>query len=143
MVALLNNMTSTLEVRYAKPNTLSHRMQTCYGTHNRAWGGPWNIGINAKRGAGTRLMIETHWTLFRQLWESLGDVANHAIDKGTAVCIDWVWRCAYWRDPKVNNYSKKKGFEFSDFDGCMYQTSYFGHQTSDIRHQTSDIIREL
>ena len=47
-------------------------------------------------------------------------MAEHALNVGARVFVEWPRRCAYWRDDRVVKFLARHGFVFSDFDGCMY-----------------------
>ena len=34
--------------------------------------------------------------------------------------VEWLRRCAYWKNDRVVKFLSKHGFVFTDFDGCMY-----------------------
>ena len=58
--------------------------------------------------------------MFHKIWKSFVIVAEHALNVGARVFVEWPRGCSYWREPCVAEFLIKHGFKFADFDGCMY-----------------------
>ena len=76
--------------------------------------------MNMHSGSSTVAKIKGHWVEFRKLWKRLEEIACFAIPHGVALFIEWPRGCRYWRNSNVARFLAKYGFEFVDFDGCMY-----------------------
>ena len=82
------------------PDDVVWHSQPCVG------GCPWQR-INAKKSPETRDKIKGHWKLFEKLWKSFMIIASHAKKVGAQVYQEWPRGCAYWKDPKVENFLQK------------------------------------
>ena len=67
-----------------------------------------------------RKKIESHWKLLVKLWKSFESVSTHATSVGAQVFHEWPRSCAYWSNSKVETFLRRKGFQFVEVDGCMY-----------------------
>ena len=83
-------------------------------------GGPAWQRYNATRSPKTAELIDGHWKKFRKLWKAFVSVASIAIRRGARVFVEWPRSCAYWKDSRVSRFLVKHGFQYADFDGCMY-----------------------
>ena len=64
--------------------------------------------------------IKGHYKLFRKLWTSFEEVAEHAIALGAAVFLEWPRYNRYWKEKRVQRFLSKHGFQDCMFDGCVY-----------------------
>ena len=78
------------------------------------------VHLNWAVGESTRRKIRMHWALFHKIWRSFVIVAEHALEVGARVFVEWPRGCSYWREPCVAEFLIKPGFKFADFDECMY-----------------------
>ena len=76
--------------------------------------------INRLKGPETVALIEGHWRKFRKLWAAFERIAVHAIAHRCGVFIEWPRQCEYWRHGRVQDFLRKFGFAFTEFDGCMF-----------------------
>ncbi len=75
---------------------------------------------NAKRGGKTLAKIERRREVFWTLWDYFHIVAKHAVRVGARILIELPRGCSYWHDPRMIEFLVKHGFNYADFDGCMY-----------------------
>jgi hypothetical protein len=54
------------------------------------------------------------------LWSSFVILAKHAFKVGARIIIELPRGCSYWDGPRMSNFLQQNGFEFADFNGCMY-----------------------
>ena len=61
-----------------------------------------------------------HWDLHWRLWDHFELAARHCASVGAAALLEWPRFCEYWKEERVMNLLTELGFQFADFDGCMY-----------------------
>eukprot|EP00969_Alexandrium_andersonii_P167144 7387494-Alexandrium_andersonii.AAC.1 len=45
---------------------------------------------------------------------------SHCHAVGVAVFVEWPRHCACWHEPRIRGFLEEWGFEYADFDGCVY-----------------------
>ena len=76
--------------------------------------------LNLLKGPATVRKIHKHWKQMRRLWRAFEQVAEHALNVGARVFVEWPRQCRYWGTPTVRKFLAKHNFVNADFDGCMY-----------------------
>ena len=120
-----------------RPLTQSFQRLIPFGTHHHARAVPPWQNINLKKYPGMANKLKKHWKLFRELWASFEIVAEHAINVGAAVCLEWPKSNAYWKVDVVKKFLTKHGFKSLFFDGCMY-----GLKATSKKHRGLPIRKE-
>ena len=82
-------------------------------------GSMWAV-LNLLKGPATVKKIQKDWKQMRRLWRAFEQVAEHALDVGARVFVEWPRQCRYWGTPTVRKFLAKHNFVNADFDGCMY-----------------------
>ena len=95
------------------PGDILWHSQPCTG------GCPWQK-INAKKFKSAKAKLETHYRLFRELWNAFEVVAETAIARGASVWIEWPKKCFYWNTYRVRRFLQKHDFDDAYIDGCMH-----------------------
>ena len=77
-----------------------------------------------------------HWDLHWRVWVGFMTFAEHCKKVKAAAILEWPRNCEYWDEPVVAKCLNRLGFEFAEFDGCMYglTTRFTGVVTLPVRH---------